>query len=92
MFERFYNPDHSDSHGGVACTEYMTSKGPTDDHWVFNIQIGQWALIETIGPRPPPRAHHTATAVGSDLLVLGGYGKIQDAMHYGTYCVLGRGC
>ena len=45
-----------------------------DDVWILNTSAGTWQNIKHAGTPPCPRAHHTATMVGTKMYVIGGYG------------------
>ena len=53
----------------------------TNEMYCFDTQKGVWTLVETADEHPRARAYHTATAVGTDLFVLGGDGKILKTCH-----------
>ena len=45
-----------------------------DDVWIFEVSTGTWRNVKHVGTPPCPRAHHTATMVGTKMYVWGGYG------------------
>ena len=50
----------------------IDNKTRYDDTWLLNIKTGSWQQVAVDGPRPPARAHHTATKIGNRIYVFGG--------------------
>mmetsp|Transcript_62199 Transcript_62199/g.110881 ORF Transcript_62199/g.110881 Transcript_62199/m.110881 type:complete len:505 (-) Transcript_62199:699-2213(-) len=44
-------------------------KGDQNDLWSFSLQEGRWRRLDTPGPRPSPRAWHTAVSWGQQMYV-----------------------
>jgi dynein heavy chain len=44
------------------------------DAWLYSTHSKEWAQLKVQGPCPEPRAHFTATKVGAQVYVFGGYG------------------
>lgn len=46
-----------------------------NDAWLFHTDSKNWEQLQVQGPCPEPRAHFTATKVGSKVYLFGGYGS-----------------
>lgn len=56
----------------------IDAKARLSDVWLLDIKTGAWQQVAAEGPAPPPRAHHTATRVGSRIYIFGGWVMAAD--------------